>query len=104
MSDQDFDQMRRAMVASQLRTTAVNDPRVVAVMGQVPRERFVPEDKAALAYADLKLPLTDGRAMNPPMVVGRLLTEARIGKEDRVLLVGAAPAMLRRCSASWRDR
>ncbi|MGE3746415.1 MAG: protein-L-isoaspartate O-methyltransferase, partial [Sphingomonadaceae bacterium] len=34
--------MRRAMVASQLRTTAVNDARVVAAMGLVPRERFVP--------------------------------------------------------------
>jgi hypothetical protein len=30
VTDLDFEQMRRAMVASQLRTTAVNDPGVVA--------------------------------------------------------------------------
>ena len=36
-----FETMRHAMVASQLRTNAVNDARVVAAMAQVPREEFV---------------------------------------------------------------
>ena len=49
MTEQNFEQMRRAMVASQLRTTGVNDPRVVAAMGAVPRERFVPAERCALA-------------------------------------------------------
>jgi protein-L-isoaspartate(D-aspartate) O-methyltransferase len=44
MTEHNFEHMRRAMVASQLRTTGVNDPRVVAAMGAVPRERFVPEN------------------------------------------------------------
>jgi protein-L-isoaspartate(D-aspartate) O-methyltransferase len=89
LSDETFEQMRRAMVASQLRTTAVNDARVISAMGDVPRERFVPADKSCLAYADMALPLADGRAINPPMVIGRLLTEARPDTSDRVLLVGA---------------
>jgi protein-L-isoaspartate(D-aspartate) O-methyltransferase len=89
VSDQTFDQMRRAMVVSQLRTTAVNDPRVLAAMGEVPRERFVPRENASLAYADRAIPLGQGRALNPPMVIGRLLTEARVGSGDRVLLIGA---------------
>ena len=89
MSDQTFDQMRRAMVVSQLRTTAVNDPRVLAAMGEVPRQRFVPPENASLAYTDSAIPLGQGRALNPPMVIGRLLTEARVGSGDRVLLIGA---------------
>ena len=89
MSDQTFDQMRRAMVVSQLRTTAVNDPRVLAAMGEVPRQRFVPPENASLAYTDSVIPLGQGRALNPPMVIGRLLTEARVGSGDRVLLIGA---------------
>lgn len=89
MGNQTFDQMRRAMVASQLRTTAVNDPRVIMAMGEVPRERFVPADKAALAYSDGAISLGADRALNPPMVIGRLLTEARVGSDDRVLLLGA---------------
>ena len=44
MTEQNYEQMRRAMVVSQLRTTGVSDARVVSAMGAVPRERFVPTD------------------------------------------------------------
>ncbi|MBW8743486.1 MAG: protein-L-isoaspartate O-methyltransferase [Sphingomonas sp.] len=89
MTEQNYEQMRRAMVDSQLRTTAVNDPRVVAAMGKVARERFVPADKAALAYLDKTLPVAPGRGMASPMVIGRLLTEARVKEGERALVVGA---------------
>lgn len=89
MTEQNFDEMRRAMVVSQLRTTGVSDARVVAAMGDVPRERFVP-GSAALAYADLTPPIGNARAINPPMVTGRLLTEAQVQQGDKVLVVGAA--------------
>ena len=90
MTEHAFEDMRRAMVASQLRTTGVNDPRVVAAMGSVPRERFVPEERRALAYADALVPLAPGRALNPPMATGRMLTEARLRGDERALVVGAA--------------
>ena len=90
MTEHVFEPMRRAMVASQLRTTGVNDPRVVAAMGAVPRERFVPEDRQALAYADALVPLGGGRALNPPMATGRLLTEARLTGSEHALVIGAA--------------
>lgn len=90
MTDQGFEAMRRAMVASQLRTTGVNDPRVIAAMGDVPRERFVPDERRASAYADLVVPLGGGRALNPPMTLGRLLTEARLRGDERALVIGAA--------------
>lgn len=90
MTDLDFEHMRRAMVASQLRTTAVNDPRVVSAMGQIPRERFVPAENAAIAYIDRAIPLGQGRALNPPMTTGRLLTEAHPQAADKALVIGAA--------------
>jgi protein-L-isoaspartate(D-aspartate) O-methyltransferase len=90
MTDLDFATMRRAMVASQLRTTGVNDPRVVAAMGDVARERFVPVDRRQVAYADISIPIGEGRALNPPMGLGRLLTEARLGGGERALVIGAA--------------
>ncbi len=89
MSEVTLEPMRRAMVASQLRTTGVNDPRVIAAMGEVARERFVPAGRSALAYADAMVPLADGRALNPPMALGRLLTEAQLGGDERALLIGA---------------
>lgn len=90
MTEHNFDQMRRAMVASQLRTTGVNDPRVVAAMGAVPRERFVPEERMPLAYADALVPLGHGRELNSPMALGRMLTEAHLGGDEHILVVGAA--------------
>jgi protein-L-isoaspartate(D-aspartate) O-methyltransferase len=104
MTELTFEPMRRAMVASQLRTTGVNDPRVVAAMGEVARERFVPAERSALAYADAIVPLADGRALNPPMALGRLLTEAQLTGDERALVIGAgtgyAAAVLARLVAS----
>ena len=82
--------MRNAMVVSQLRPDGVSDARVVEAMGIVPREDYVPADRRSTAYADRMIALSDGRGINPPMVTGRLLTEAHIGAGERVLIVGAA--------------
>ncbi|WP_414901924.1 protein-L-isoaspartate O-methyltransferase family protein [Sphingomonas flavalba] len=90
MTEQNFHAMRQAMVASQLRPNAVDDPRVIAAMDTVPRERFVPAERAAIAYVDTAIPLGDGRALSPPMTLGRLLTRAEVAPTDSVLLIGAA--------------
>jgi len=90
MTEQNFEAMRRAMVESQLRTTGVNDARVVAAMAAVPRERFVPAEWRALAYMDRPVPLGHGRELNLPEATGLLLTAAQVSRGDRVLLVGAA--------------
>lgn len=82
--------MRHLMVSNQLRTNSVNDPRVVAAMSRVPREAFLPEGIAGLAYRDTALPLGNGRMANLPIATGRLLTEAAIALDDHVLLIGAA--------------
>jgi protein-L-isoaspartate(D-aspartate) O-methyltransferase len=104
MTEQNFEQMRRAMVASQLRTTGVNDPRVVAAMGAVPRERFVPAERRALAYADAFVPLEGGRELNSPMALGQLLAEARPRAGEKALVIGAgtgyAAAVLERLVGS----
>jgi protein-L-isoaspartate(D-aspartate) O-methyltransferase len=90
MIGHDFEHMRIAMVASQLRTTGIADAGVLAAMGAVPRERFVPEQRVAAAYADTLVPLGSGRYLNSPMSTGRLLSESSPQAEDRALVVGAA--------------
>ena len=85
-----YEVMRHAMVASQLRTNAVSDPRVVAAMARVPRETFLPVEAQAIAYRDTALPLGGGRFQNVPIATGRLLTEAYLLPSDKVLLIGAA--------------
>ena len=90
MTEQNFSSMRAAMVESQLRTSDVDDPRVIAAMARVPREDFVPAERRAMAYVDRSIPLAGGRALNPPLATGRLLKEAQVEQGDRVLLIGAA--------------
>jgi protein-L-isoaspartate(D-aspartate) O-methyltransferase len=90
MTEHNFDHMRRAMIASQLRTTGTNDARVLAAMGDVARERFVPAERIGLAYADALVPLKPGRDLNNPMALGRLLTEAAPRRGERAMVIGAA--------------
>ncbi|MBK8859826.1 MAG: protein-L-isoaspartate O-methyltransferase [Sphingomonadales bacterium] len=90
MSELDFSAMRAAMVSNQLRTNKVSDPRIVAAMKAVARERFVPAERAALAYIDVPIPLANGRALNSTLVTARLIAEAGIEPGEKVLLVGAA--------------
>lgn len=86
----DLEAARHAMVASQLRTSGVNDARVVAAMSQVERENYLPDSQRAFAYRDRPLPLGNGRFQNPPLPTGLLLTEAAIRPDDAVLVIGAA--------------
>lgn len=104
MTMQDYQTMRQAMVASQLRTNAVTDRRLIAAISTVERERFVPPEREAIAYVDRPVPLGAARALNPPMTIGLLIQECGLRASDKVLLVGAATgytaALLARLVAS----
>jgi protein-L-isoaspartate(D-aspartate) O-methyltransferase len=89
MTQHNFEHMRRAMVASTLRTTGVNDPRVLAAIGAVPRERFVPDERIPVAYTDTMVPLGHGRELNSPIALGRMLNEASPQEGEHALVIGA---------------
>ena len=77
---------RKAMIDSQLRTSGVNEEFVLGRMMAVPREDFLPEDKAGLAYIDRSVALGDGHLASP-LFYGKLLLEAAPSPSDRVLVV-----------------
>lgn len=78
---------RRAMIDSQLRTSGINDPAVLARMDAVAREDFVSPALAANAYVDRALPAGDAGSLAAPVFYGALLTEAKPAAGDRVLVV-----------------
>ena len=92
----DFAAARRMMVDGQVRTSDVSDLRIIAAMLELPRERFVPETKAALAYLDADVPVTEAEAGKPvrrllkPMVLAKLVQAAAVQASDHVLDVGCA--------------
>ncbi len=92
----DYTTARTKMVDSQLRTQSVTDYNVLAAMGAVPREQFLPPASRALAYIDSDLllapatPDAPARYMMEPAPLGRLAQLADIGEADVVLVVGCA--------------
>ena len=82
-------QARNRMVDTQVRPVQVSDPRIIKAMREVPRERFAPEGREALAYADIGVPLAAGRVLMEPRIIARLLQSAVPLGGERALVVGA---------------
>lgn len=89
MPDIDFTAARTMMVDSQVRPNKVNDRRILDAMRSIPRERFVPANAIALAYADEDVPLGRGRVLIEPMVIARLVQAAGVEQGARVLVAAA---------------
>lgn len=86
----DYTVQRFNMVESQVRPNDVPDPRIQDAMLEIPRERFVPAAKRAVAYADAAVEVVRGRFLLAPRTLAKLLRLADIRAEDRVLDVGCA--------------
>ncbi|MGB3378885.1 protein-L-isoaspartate O-methyltransferase family protein [Allopontixanthobacter sediminis] len=90
---------RRAMIDSQLRTSGVNEPFVLARMAAVPREDFVPAAARDTAYIDRAIPLENGRRLAAPLFYGMMLAEAQPLAAETALVVdsgsGYLPELLR---------
>ena len=100
----DYAAARQLMVDGQVRPNKVNDARILAAMRSLPRERFVPADRAALAYSDEDVALGGGRFLMEPMVTARLVQMAAVQDGERALVVGAGTgygaALLALCGAT----
>lgn len=83
------DKERANMVEYQLRRRGINDERVLAAMGEVPREAFVPEPLRGEAYADGALPLSHGQTISQPLMVAMSVEALQLEGDETVLEVGA---------------
>lgn len=77
------------MVESQIRTNRVTDPRLLAALAKMPRQVFVPDSLAGVAYVDKSLRIVGDRYLLEPLVLARLIQEATVTPADKVLVVGA---------------
>ncbi|MDD4616782.1 MAG: protein-L-isoaspartate O-methyltransferase [Alphaproteobacteria bacterium] len=100
----DYATARHNMVENQLRATGIIDPRILAVMNEVPREVFVPFTHVGVAYMDDAIKLISGRYLMRPVVFARLLQAAEITPTDGVLelapATGYSTLVLTRLAAS----
>ncbi|WP_280191965.1 protein-L-isoaspartate O-methyltransferase family protein [Delftia sp. PS-11] len=88
---------RYHMIEQQIRPWNVLDENVLALLGKVRRENFVPPEHASLAFMDLEIPLAGtpeeaaakGWCMLAPRIEARVLQDLKIQPTDRVLEIGA---------------
>lgn len=86
----DFAQAREAMVDCQVRPSDVTRYSLIDAMLHLPREGFVPRARHDVAYAELEVPLGDGRFMLAPRVLAKMIEAAEIEADDLVLVAGSA--------------
>lgn len=100
----DYSAARFHMVEGQIRVNKVTDEILTDAMMAVPRELFVPKASRGFAYVDEDIPIAPGRVLMEPMVLARLLNDARIRRTDIVLDLacgsGYASALLARMAAT----
>src|SRR3546814_17087793 len=81
----DFAAARENMIEGQLRPNKVTDEAILSAMGTVPRERFLPNGKRAVAYVDEDIGMGKGRFLMEPIVLAPLIQAAGVEPVDIVL-------------------
>jgi len=76
------------MVEQQLRGRGIDDARVLAAMGEVPRHRFVPRELWEAAYSDGALPIGEGQTISQPWIVAFMAQLLGLEGGETVLEVG----------------
>jgi protein-L-isoaspartate(D-aspartate) O-methyltransferase len=85
----EFERARENMVESQVRPSDVTDLRIQDAMRTLPRERFVPKGKAAIAYLDEPVEIAPGRWLMDPRSFAKLVHAAQIEDDEDVLVIGS---------------
>ena len=83
---------RERMVRRQIEHRGVRDPRVLAVLRELPRHEFVPPGIRGRAYADRPQPIGHGQTISQPYIVGFMTEQLELEPDDRVLEVGTGSA------------
>ena len=85
----DFAREREAMVERQLRRRGIREREILDAFLAVPREAFVAEAHAHLAYGDHPLPIEAHQTISQPYIVALMIQAAEIAPDATVLEVGA---------------
>jgi len=77
------------MVETQLRGRGIRDPRVLAVMQEIPRQEFVPPESRVLAYQDEPIRIGDGQTISQPYMTALMAESLALRGTECVLEVGS---------------
>jgi protein-L-isoaspartate(D-aspartate) O-methyltransferase len=84
-----YEKERKAMVDMQLVRRGIKNSEVLKIMGEVPRELFIPTPSRSLAYADLAIPIGHAQTISQPYIVARMLELLNPQSFERILEIGS---------------
>ncbi|HYC66617.1 protein-L-isoaspartate O-methyltransferase [Brevundimonas sp.] len=85
----DFAAARKVMVDSQVRVNDVTDRDLQAALLAVPRERFLPAERAFAAYAEIEPEIANGRRLMLPRDLSKLLMALDLCAGETALAIAA---------------
>ena len=83
-----FTDIRRKMVKTDLAGRGIADHGVLEVMGQLPRQDFISQTYQSQAYADGPLPIGMGQTISQPYIVALMTEHLKLNKNCSVLEIG----------------
>jgi protein-L-isoaspartate(D-aspartate) O-methyltransferase len=83
-----FTQAREQMVKEDLMGRDITNPRVLEVMGNIPRHLFVDENLQHVAYNDNPLPIGEGQTISQPYMVALMTQSLELKGNETVLEIG----------------
>jgi protein-L-isoaspartate(D-aspartate) O-methyltransferase len=79
---------KRKRLIEELRGKGINDEKVLAAMGRVPRHLFMDDAFLRHAYQDKAFPIAAGQTISQPYTVAVQTMLLNVGKRDKVLEIG----------------
>jgi protein-L-isoaspartate(D-aspartate) O-methyltransferase len=94
---------RKRMVERDLKGRDINDPKVLEVMGRVPRHLFVDKSLRSQAYGDHPLAIEEGQTISQPYIVALMTQILKIRPGEKVLEVGTGSGYQAAVLAEFTD-
>lgn len=88
LTEESFARKRNAMVEEQLKGRRIRDERLLAVMREIPRHRFLPANLASRAYEDGPLPIGEDQTISQPYIVAEMTQALWLQGNEKVLEIG----------------
>lgn len=84
----EYNDLRKQMVETQLRSRDIDDEMVLTVMGRVPRHKFMPSLFLDQAYEDHPVPIGYAQTISQPYIVALMTQSLEVKNSYKILEIG----------------
>ena len=85
----DYQKNRELMVENQLRPNKINDPILLNLFREIPKEVFLSKENDKIAYFDIDIPLVSNRGYLKTLHIAQLIHHSEIKNNHKVLHIGS---------------